>query len=81
MGMAKRTRISQRMPQHIMLLKLALRITSSAVNSYQVDMFIAQRKTLVKAFLSPEALAGILAVAGLQPVQDFLDLPGAGEND
>ena len=50
MGMAKRTRISQRMPQHIMLLKLALRITSSAVKSYQVDMFIAQRKTLVKPF-------------------------------
>ena len=62
MGMAKRTRISQRMPQHIMLLKLALRITSSTVKSYQVDMFIAQRKTLVKPFLSPEALAGLLAV-------------------
>ena len=50
MGMAKRTRISQRMPQHIMLLKFALRITSSAVKSYQIDMFIAQRRTLVKPF-------------------------------
>ena len=60
MGMAKRTRISQRMPQHIMLLKLALHITSSAVKSYQIDMFIAQRKPLVNTFLSVEALAGFL---------------------
>ena len=41
MGTAKRTRISQRMSRQIMLLKLALRIKSSAVKSYQVNMFIA----------------------------------------
>lgn len=34
MGKAKRTRISQRMVQHIMQLKLALRIGASAVNTY-----------------------------------------------
>ena len=52
MGKAKRTRISQRMSQHIMLLKLALRIRSSAVITYQVDMFISQNIPLVKAFLN-----------------------------
>ena len=56
MGMATRTRISQRMPQHILLLKLALRISASeALISYHFNMFIAQRKTLVKPF-SHEAL-------------------------
>ena len=40
-------------------------------------MFIAYTRFLVNTFLSAEALAGIFAVAGLQPVEDLLDLPGA----
>lgn len=64
MGMATRTRISKRVSQHIMLLQLTIRITASTVKSYQVDMFIAQRKTLVKAFLSAEALAGAYLTNG-----------------
>ena len=50
MGRTKRTRISQRMSQHFMQLKLALCITASAVISYQVGMFIAQRNPLVNTF-------------------------------
>ena len=34
MGMAKRTRISQRMSQHIMAIRLALRITASEISIY-----------------------------------------------
>ena len=52
MGKAKRTRISQRMSQHIMQLKFALRITASAGKTYQDDMFIAHLISLVNTFLS-----------------------------
>ena len=63
MGKAKRTRISQRMSQHIMQLKLALRILASKGITYQDNMFIAHEGPLVNTFLSAEALAGIVAVA------------------
>ena len=76
MGTAKRIRISQRMSQHIMWLKLSLRILASEEITYQDDMFIAHEESLVNPlFLSAEALAGIFAVAGLQIVQDLLDPP------
>ena len=38
-------------------------------------MFIAHEGPLVNTFLSAEALTGIVAVAGLQIVQDLLDSP------
>ena len=52
MGKAKCTRISQRMSQHIMQLKFALRITASAGKTYQDDTFIAHLISLVNTFLS-----------------------------
>ena len=77
MGKAKHTRISQRMSQHIMWLKLSLGILASKEITYQDDMFIAHEDPLVNTFLSAEALAWIFAVAGLQIVQDLLDPPCA----
>ncbi len=63
MGKAERTRISQRMSQHRMQLKLSLRITASeALISYHFNMFIAQRKTLVNPF-SAKTIAVVLAAA------------------
>ena len=50
MGKAKHTRISQRMSQHIMQLKLALRIMVSKGTTYQDDMFIAHKNSLVNFF-------------------------------
>ena len=50
MGKAKRTRISQRMSQHIMQLKLALRILASKGITYHDDMFIAHEDLLVNTF-------------------------------
>ena len=58
MGKAKRTRISQRMSQHSMQLKLALRIKPSAGIAYQDDMFIAHQHSLVNAFYPPKPLQG-----------------------
>ena len=52
MGKAKRTRIPQRMSQHIMQLKIALFIVASAGITYQDDMFIAHRSFFVNTFLS-----------------------------
>ena len=52
MGKAKRTRIPQRMSQHIMQLKIALFIVASTGITYQDDMFIAHRSFFVNTFLS-----------------------------
>ena len=66
MGTAKHTRISQRMSQHIMQMKLALRIsTSESIQTYQVGMFIPQGILFVNTFLSAKPFAGVLAVSGL----------------
>lgn len=40
MGKAERTRISQRMSQHIMQLKLALRMASSVKTNYLLDGYV-----------------------------------------
>ena len=50
MGKANRTRISQRMSQHIMQLKLALRIMASKEITYQDDMLIAHKNSFVNPF-------------------------------
>ena len=50
MGKAKHTRISQRMSQHIMWLKLNLRILASEEITYQDDMFIAHMNPFVNTF-------------------------------
>ena len=60
MGKAKRTRISQRMSQPIMQLKLVLRMKPSADNTYQDDMFIAYTRFLVTTFYPPKPLQGFL---------------------
>ena len=52
MGTTKRIRISQRMSQHIMQLKFALRITASAGKTYQHDMFIAHMISFVNTFFT-----------------------------
>ena len=57
MGKAKRTRMSQRMSQHIMQLKLALRIESSAGITYQDGMYIAHKISLVNTFFLPKFAA------------------------
>ena len=51
MGTVKRMRISQRMSQHIMQLKLARRISNppTRLKSYQIDMFISRLLLLVKS--------------------------------
>ena len=56
MGKAKRTRISQRMSQHIMWLKLSLRILASEEITYQDDMFIAHMNSLVNTFFLSQCL-------------------------
>ena len=64
------------MSQHIMQLKLALRISASAKRiTYWRNMFISQEYLFVNSFLSSESLAGIPAIAGLQIVQDLFDFP------
>ena len=61
MGRRKRMRISQRMSQHIMGLKLTLRIPASEVITYQDDMFIAHKNSLVNPFFyPPKPLQGFL---------------------
>ena len=67
MGKAKRTRISQRMSQHIMQLKLALHIRFSAGLTYQDDMFITHRISLVNTFFPPFYLP--------KPLQGFFPQP------
>ena len=56
MGRAKHTRISQRMSQHIMWLKLNLRILASEEITYQDDMFIAHMNSLVNSFFPSQCL-------------------------
>ena len=56
MGKAKHTRISQRMSQHIMWLKLSLRILASEEITYQDDMFIAHMNSLVNTFFLSQCL-------------------------
>ena len=60
MGKAKRTRIPQRMSQHIMQLKIALFIVASAGITYQDNMFIAHRSFFVNTFLSVGLLFSFL---------------------
>ena len=61
MGRANRMRISQRMSQHIMQLRLVLNIrASSEETSYQDGMFIAYRISFVNTFF--ERAAGSPAV-------------------
>lgn len=51
MGRAKRMRISQRMSQHILQLKLALRMASSVKQiTYRIDMFIPRALWFVNSF-------------------------------
>ena len=51
MGKAKRTRMSQRMSQHIMQLKLALCMASSVKQiTYRMDMFIPRLLRFVNRF-------------------------------
>ena len=53
-------------------------LKASEVITYQDDMFIAYKNSLVNPFfLSAEALAGIFAVTGLKIVQNLLNPPGA----
>ena len=57
MGKAKHTRISQRMSQHIIQLKFALRITTSERKTYQTyrdDMYISHPISFVNTFLFAE---------------------------
>ena len=56
MGKAKHTRISQRMSQHIMWLKLSLGILASKEITYQDDMFIAHMNSLVNTFFLSQCL-------------------------
>ncbi len=59
MGKAKHTRISQRMSQHIMWLKLSLGILASKESkeiTYQDDMFIAHMNSLVNTFFLSQCL-------------------------
>ena len=57
MGKAKHTRISQRMSQHIMWLKLSLGILASEEITYQDDMFIAHMNSLVNTFFPSKRLS------------------------
>ncbi len=59
MGKVNRTRISQRMSQHIMQLKLVLRIAPYKILTYWVDMFITHKNSLVNTFFSAKTLADI----------------------
>ena len=52
MGKAKHTRISQRMSQHIIQLKFALRITASekTYQTYRDDVYISHPISFVNTF-------------------------------